>query len=80
MCLAIPGKIVSVEGEGYARSGEVDFGGVRKRVSLAVLPEAGVGSWVVVHAGLALTVVNEAEALSVFEYLKEAEAAGEVPG
>lgn len=79
MCLAIPGKILSVEGEGYARFGQVDFAGVRKRVSLSVLPEAVAGDWVLVHAGMALTVVDAAEAESVFEYLREAEAEGRKP-
>jgi len=79
VCLAIPGKVLSVEGEGYARFGQVDFAGVRKRVSLSCLPKATVGQYVMVHAGMAITVVDEAEALSVFEYLREAEAEGESP-
>ncbi len=77
MCLAIPGRILGVEGEGLSRAGQVDFAGVRKRVSLSCLPKARVGDWIMVHAGMAISVVDEAEALSVFEYLKEAEAEAE---
>ncbi|MEK7474388.1 MAG: HypC/HybG/HupF family hydrogenase formation chaperone [Candidatus Coatesbacteria bacterium] len=76
MCLAIPGRILSVEGEGLARSGVVDFAGVRKRISLSCLPGAAPGNYVMVHAGMAITVVDEAEALGVFEYIREAEAEG----
>ena len=79
MCLAIPGKILSIEGEGLSRAGQVDFAGVRKRISLSCLPKAVVGQYVMVHAGMAITVVDEAEALSVFEYIREAEAEGESP-
>ncbi len=74
MCLAIPGRILSVEGEGLARSGCVDFAGVRKKVSLSCLPKAGPGDYVMVHAGMAISVVDAAEAESVFEYLREVEA------
>jgi hydrogenase expression/formation protein HypC len=62
MCLATVGVIVSVEergdGDPLWRSGEVDFGGVRQLVSLACLPTAGVGDRVLVHVGLALTLVE----------------------
>jgi hydrogenase expression/formation protein HypC len=66
MCLAVPGRILSIAGalpgDGEAdlwRSAEVDFGGVRQRVSLACLPEAQVGDRVLVHVGLALSVVDD---------------------
>ena len=62
VCLAIPGRILSIEGEGLSRAGQVDFAGVRKRVSLACLPKAAAGNWVMVHAGMAITVVDEKEA------------------
>jgi hydrogenase expression/formation protein HypC len=63
MCLAVPGKIVSVEGaDPDFRSARVDFGGIRKQVSLACTPEAGTGDYVLVHAGFALQVLDEQEA------------------
>jgi hydrogenase expression/formation protein HypC len=75
MCLAIPGKIVSIEGEDpLARSGKVSFGGILKEVNLAYVPEAGLGDYVMVHVGFALSVVDEEEANRVFEYLEELEA------
>jgi len=62
MCLAIPGKILSLEGEDLQRTGRVSFGGVIRSVSLAYLPEAQVGDYAIVHAGVAISVVDEAEA------------------
>ncbi len=71
MCLAVPGKIVSVEGDDpILRAGEVNFGGVIKRVNLSYVPEAKAGDYVVVHVGFALSIVDEEEALRVFEYLR----------
>jgi hydrogenase expression/formation protein HypC len=72
MCLAIPGKITSISGEEpLMRTGNVDFGGILKDVNLAYVPEAGLGDYVIVHAGFALSRVDEAEARQVFEYLRE---------
>ncbi|HET9317097.1 MAG TPA: HypC/HybG/HupF family hydrogenase formation chaperone [Vicinamibacteria bacterium] len=81
MCLAVPGRIVSVgETEGLARSGRVDFGGIRKEVSLAFVPDAAVGDYVIVHVGVAISRVDEEEARKVFEYLEQIDAlAGELP-
>jgi hydrogenase expression/formation protein HypC len=71
MCLAVPGKIVSIEGDDpILRDGKVNFGGVVKRVNLSLVPEAKVGDYVVVHVGFALSIVDEEEAKQVFEYLK----------
>ena len=72
MCLAIPGKITSISGEDpLMRSGKIDFGGILKEVSLAYVPEAAVGEYVIVHAGFALSRVDEAEAQQVFDYLRQ---------
>ncbi len=72
MCLAVPGKILSIEGDDpvFLR-GRVNFGGIVKDVSLAYVPEAKIGEYVLVHVGFALSVVDEAEANKVFEYLRE---------
>jgi hydrogenase expression/formation protein HypC len=83
MCLAIPGKIASISGDDpLLRTAKVDFGGILKEASLAYVPEAKVGDYVIVHVGFALSRLDEAEAQKVFEYLKEMEelsALDEVP-
>jgi hydrogenase expression/formation protein HypC len=72
MCLAIPGKIASISGDDpLMRTGKVDFGGILKEVSLAYVPEAMVGDYVIVHVGFALSRVDESEAQQVFEYLRQ---------
>jgi hydrogenase expression/formation protein HypC len=79
MCLAIPGKVASISGDdSLTRMGKVDFGGVLKEASLAYVPEAEVGDYVIVHAGFAISRLDEAEATKVFEYLREIEALGEL--
>jgi len=71
MCLAIPGRILSAEGAELARTGRVDFGGIVKQISLAYVPEAEIGDYVLVHVGFAISVIDEAEAGRVFEHLKQ---------
>ena len=74
MCLAVPGRILEIEGDvSEFRSGKVDFGGVKKTVSLAFTPEAQVGDYVLVHVGVALQTVDEGEAQKIFETLKQME-------
>ncbi len=73
MCLAVPGKVLSIAGADLERTGKVSFGGVVKEVSLAYVPEAKIGDYVVVHVGFALSVVDEAEAEQTFEYLRQIE-------
>lgn len=71
MCLAIPGKVISIqEGNDFSRTGRVNFGGIVKEVSLAYVPDAKVGEYVIVHVGFALSKVDEVQAERVFEYLK----------
>ena len=72
MCLAIPGKVVSISGDDpLARMGRIDFSGVVKQASLAYVPEVNIGDYVIVHVGFALSKVDEAEAQKVFQYLKQ---------
>jgi hydrogenase expression/formation protein HypC len=79
MCLAIPGKIASISGEDpLTRMGKIDFGGVLKEASLAYVPEANVGDYVIVHVGFAISKVDEEEANKVFEYLREMEELSEL--
>jgi hydrogenase expression/formation protein HypC len=74
MCLAIPGKVVSISGDDpLTRMGKVDFSGVIKQACLAYVPEVQVGDYVIVHVGFALGKVDEEEAQKVFEYLKQME-------
>lgn len=78
MCLAIPGRIQTIDIEDpVLRSGKVDFGGVARDVNLACVPEAGVGDYVIVHVGMAISRLDEEEARQVFRYLKEMEEADE---
>jgi hydrogenase expression/formation protein HypC len=76
MCLAIPGQIVSITEpppdleNGYLfRSGKVSFGGIVKEISLAYVPEATIGNYVIVHAGFALSVLDEDEAKQTLQEL-----------
>jgi hydrogenase expression/formation protein HypC len=73
MCLAIPGKIQSIQTihNGLVRMAKVSFGGIIKEASLEMLPSASVGDYVLVHVGVAISKVNEEEAAKTFEYLKE---------
>jgi len=72
MCLAVPGRVLTISGDDpIMRVARVDFGGIVKEISLAYTPEAAVGSYVLVHVGFSITVIDEAEAERVFEYLAE---------
>jgi len=62
MCLGIPGKVTDSYERDGVRMGTVDFGGVRKEVCLAYVPEVTTGDYVIVHVGFAITAVDEAEA------------------
>jgi len=73
MCLGVPGQILDVE-ESALRLGRVAFGPTVKEVSLACVPDAQPGAWVVVHAGLALEQLDEEEARLMLESLAELEA------
>jgi hydrogenase expression/formation protein HypC len=79
MCLAIPGKITSISGEDeLMRTGKIDFGGIQKEVSLAYVPEAKVGDYVIVHVGFAISRIDEEEAAKIFEYLRQMEELSEL--
>ena len=74
MCLAIPGRIVSIEdGEGFDRRGTVDYDGARQEVSLAYLPEAKTGDYVLVHVGFAMTLLDNEEAERILREIRELE-------
>ncbi len=76
MCLGVPGEIVSIE-EGVLRHGQVRFGEIKKRVCLAYVPEAAIGSYVIVHAGFAISELDAEEAKKTLELLAQLESASE---
>ncbi len=71
MCLAIPGRIVSVDEVHGNRVGKVRFGGITREALLDFVPEAGTGDYVMVHVGFAISKVDEAEAARTYEILEQ---------
>ena len=79
MCLAIPGKILEAVESGWNRVAKVQFGGVTRQVYLDFVPEAGIGDYVLVHVGFAVSKVDEAEARRTYELLEQMGALEEEP-
>lgn len=84
MCLSVPGKLISIQDldqcreksqdrQSLTRMGRVSFGGIFKEVSLAYVPEAREGDYVLVHVGFAISVIDEEEAKFVYDYLEQYE-------
>lgn len=71
MCLAVPGKIIEIDTNADIKMGKVDFGGVVREVCLEAVPEVILGSYVIVHAGFALSVLSEQEAQESLEAFRE---------
>ena len=67
MCLAVPVKVVTIEGS----EADVEIGGVKRRISIMLTPEARVGDYVLLHTGYAINVINEAEAQETLKILEE---------
>jgi hydrogenase expression/formation protein HypC len=67
MCLAVPVEVVSIDGN----DAEVEIGGVKRRVSIVLTPEARVGDYVLLHTGYAINVIDEAEAQETLKILEE---------
>lgn len=72
MCLAIPGKILQIEDqpESVFHIGRVSFSGVTKKINLSLVPEAKIGDHVLVHVGVAVSVIDEEEAKKTLEFLE----------
>ena len=70
MCLGVPGRVVEIWEADGTRMATVDFGGVRKEVCLAYVPDVVVGDYTIVHVGFALTRLDEASALETLELFK----------
>ena len=71
MCLAIPGKVIEIYEEAGLPMGRIDYGGVVNKACLACLPEIEVGQYVIVHAGFAISILDEEEAQASFEAWEE---------
>ena len=72
MCLAIPGKIIEIQGDDpLLRSARVSFAGVIKQISLTCTPEAQAGDYVLVHVGVAISIVDETEAAETLSFLRQ---------
>lgn len=73
MCLGIPGKIITItpSEDAIFRKGKVSFGGILKDVNLSMVPEATINDYVLVHVGLAISVINEEEAAKTLLYLQQ---------
>jgi hydrogenase expression/formation protein HypC len=73
MCLAVPGRIVRIVDQQGLRMGDVDFGGVTRRVCLAYVPEAVEGDYAIVHAGFAISTLDREEAARTLELMRQVE-------
>lgn len=71
MCLGVPGKIIEVYTSSGLRMGKVDFGGVVREACLETIPEAQVGDYTIIHAGFALNLLSEEDALETLDLLRE---------
>lgn len=70
MCLGVPGRVEEIWDRDGTRMATVDFGGVRKEVCLAYVPDVTVGDYTIVHVGFALTKLDEKSALETLELFK----------
>ena len=73
MCLAIPGKVISIDTaqSGTFRNGKVSFGGIVKEVNLSMVPDAVIDDYVLVHVGVAISKLDEEEALITLDYFRQ---------
>jgi hydrogenase expression/formation protein HypC len=80
MCLAVPGQVREIVGDdALTRIGKVAFAGIVKEASLTLLPEVTIGDWVLVHAGVAITILDEAAAQRTMAYLEALETPSDEP-
>jgi hydrogenase expression/formation protein HypC len=80
MCLAVPGRVVEITGEGDVRMGKVDFSGVQRQACLAFVPEVELGDYVLVHVGFAISRIDEQAAHETLAALAEIGALEETEG
>ncbi len=77
MCLGVPGKILKIYEENSIKMSDVDFNGVTVKVCLETTPQAEVGNYVIVHAGFAISLLEESEALETLAMLDQISKLGE---
>ncbi|MEQ9424337.1 MAG: HypC/HybG/HupF family hydrogenase formation chaperone [Cyclobacteriaceae bacterium] len=72
MCLAVPGKVIEIDptDANTMKMGKVDFGGIKKKINLDLVPEANIGDYVLVHVGVAISTVDEEEANRTLNFLE----------
>ncbi|PKO17237.1 MAG: HypC/HybG/HupF family hydrogenase formation chaperone [Chloroflexi bacterium HGW-Chloroflexi-10] len=71
MCLGVPGKIIEIDDSSGMRMAKIDFGGVIRQACIEAIPEAIVGDYTIIHAGFALNVLSEADAMETLSLLTE---------
>jgi hydrogenase expression/formation protein HypC len=71
MCLGVPGKVTAIREDRGTKMATVDFGGVTKEICLAYVPEARIGDYTIIHAGFAITLLDEASALETLAMMRE---------
>ena len=82
MCLSIPGKLESIDDklDDIFRVGKVSFGEIKKDINLSMVPDAKVGDYVLVHVGVAISIVDEEEAKKTFDLLLQMGEVDEIRG
>jgi hydrogenase expression/formation protein HypC len=80
VCLGVPGRVIDQRDDGALPMGTVDFGGVRREVCLAYVPEVAIGQYVIVHVGFAISIVAEDEAARALALLSELQLLEELDG
>jgi hydrogenase expression/formation protein HypC len=71
MCLGIPGKIIEIEDTNGVKMAKIDFGGVIRSACIEAIPEVKVGDYTIIHAGFALNILSEEDALETLSLLQE---------
>lgn len=80
MCLAIPGKVVSIYEENGLKMGRLDYAGTQNAACLAYVPEIQTGQYAIVHAGFAISIIDEEEAQKTYAVWEELVAASAEEG
>lgn len=73
MCLAVPGQVMEIDETVEPRMGTASFGGIRKRICLAWVPEVKIGDYVIVHVGFAISRLDEEEAMKTLTLFEQVE-------
>ncbi|WP_417908645.1 HypC/HybG/HupF family hydrogenase formation chaperone [Candidatus Electronema sp. PJ] len=76
MCLAVPGKLTDIYEKDSLSMAKIDFGGIAREICLAYMPEAKIGDYALVHAGFAISLMNEDEAQATLQLIKDVAGAG----